>query len=105
MSLFRKKETPAEEFLHVYTQVRQLCTWTKGDIPSAFRVGIQQSRAQQALIEWARENNPTIDYLSDIRRKVVSRKANKSEIKHAIARAQSILDDLDQRLAELGRRI
>lgn len=105
MSLFRKKETPVEEFLHIYSQVRQLCTWTKGDIPSAFRVGVQESRAQQTLIEWARDNNPTIDYLTGIRRKVVSRKASKSEIKQAITRAQSILDDLDDRLAGLGRRI
>lgn len=104
MSLFRKKESPAEEFLHIYTQVRQLCTWTNGHMPPAFRVGVQESQAQQALIDWGRDNNPTIDYLASIRRKVVANKASKSEIKQAIGRAQAILVDLDDRLAGLGRR-
>lgn len=104
MPLFRKKESPAEEFLHIYTQVRQLCTWTNSQMPPAFRTGVQEQQAQQALVEWARYNNPTIDYLATVRKKVVANRASKSEIKQAIARAKEILDDLDLRLAKLGRR-
>lgn len=105
MSLFRKRESPAEEFLHIYTQVRQLCTWTNSQMPPAFRAGVQEQLAQQALIEWARHNNPTIDYLATVRKKVVANRVSKPEIKQAIVRANEILDDLDLRLAKLGRRV
>jgi len=104
MLLFKKRESPAEEFLHIYTQVRQLCTWTNSQMPPAFRTGVQEQQAQQALTEWARHNNPTIDYLATVRKKVVANRASKSEIKQAIARAKEILEDLDLRLAKLGRR-
>lgn len=103
MSFLRKKESSAEEFLHVYTRVHQLCTWSNSHMPAAFRVGVQESQAQQALIEWARDNNPTIDYMATIRQKVVANRASKAEMKQAIARAQALLDDLDSRLARLGR--
>ena len=102
MSLFHKKETPAEEFLHIYTRVHQLCTWSHGRMPAAFRVGVQESAAQQALIDWARENNPTIDYLDKVRKDVVSNHSSKSQLKEAIKRAKAVLDDLDMRLAKLG---
>jgi hypothetical protein len=103
MGLFGKKESPTDEFLHLYVTLNQYRGWTYQHVPPAFRQGITEAAMQQELRVWASENGASLDYLDQFRRKVIAYQVSKSDLKRVIAQIRELIAQADERLQKKGR--
>jgi hypothetical protein len=103
MGLFGKKESPTDEFLHLYVTLGQYRGWLQGSIPQAFRQGISKAIMQQVLRVWATENNDQLAHLDSCREAVIAYRTTKSDLKKTIDQMRELIAQADARLSEKGR--
>lgn len=103
MGLFGKKESPTDEFLHLYVTLNQYRGWSHQHVPPAFREGIAEAVMQQELLAWVSENGDLLDLLDQLRPAVVACRATKSDLKKAINQIKQLITQADERLSKKGR--
>lgn len=105
MGFFNRRETPTEEFLHIYTHLHQIVGWTHGHIPPPFRAGISEQIMQKTILDWSRRNATILDELSRFRQEIMAHNPSPGKIKASVNQAKKVTAEIEQKLRDLGREL